>query len=292
MAMGNDICGDNMQGSTHGQQNTIGSASGEVIVQFTATTNDMTFDACQSDYDSLIRIYDAGLHSQIDYNDDHGGRCNSNNWYSSHLHTTSLQAGVTYNLVIEGYGSNHGNYRVDVHCGGQMAMGNDICGDNMQGSTHGQQNTVGSASGEVIVEFTATTNDMTFDACQSDYDSYLRIYDAGLHNQIAANDDHGGRCNGNNWYASYLHTTSLQAGVTYKLVIEGYGGNHGNYQVTVHCGRGHAESEVGEAILNQGAYIKSKSEAKKSEALKAKTARQAETKLGTFIGSASKDKEE
>jgi len=162
----------------------------------------------------------------------------------------------------------------------------------MQGSTHGQQNRVGSASGEVIVEFTATTNDMTFDACQSDYDSYLRIYDAGLHNQIAANDDHGGRCNGNNWYASYLHTTSLQAGVTYKLVIEGYGGNHGNYQVTVHCGRGHAESEVGEAILNQGAYIKSRSEAKKSEALKAKTARQAETKLGTFIGSASKDKEE
>merc|ERR1719323_2842191 len=226
-----------------------------------------------------------------------------------------------------------------------MAMGGDICGDTMQGSTHGRAHNYGSSSGEVIVEFTATTNDMTFDACQSDYDSYLRIYDAGMNHQITANDDHGGRCSTSNYYASHLHTTSLQPGVTYNLIIEGYSSNHGNYRVDVHCAgnnvdTGHpcvshsdcggsnpfcyhphgcwpcsechncwdgvdntcgpgcpgilscAESAVAESIVKQGESIKSKLKAKKRAAHKAQTARQAETKLGTFIGSASKGKQE
>merc|ERR1711994_875663 len=73
-------------------------------------------DACGSNYDSYLRVYDSSGRL-VGYNDDHGGQCSSSgsNRYAFHLQT-SLVAGNSYTLVIEGYSSNEGDFVVDITC--------------------------------------------------------------------------------------------------------------------------------------------------------------------------------
>merc|ERR1712242_127279 len=116
-------CGGTVSGTTVRKDSYIGSRSGEVIYEFIATQRTYVFDACQSSYDSLIRVYqnsadsflDGSPRIQIAVNDDHGGRCSSSIRFASHV-TARTSIGETYTLVVEGYRRKEGNFVVTARC--------------------------------------------------------------------------------------------------------------------------------------------------------------------------------
>jgi len=90
----------------------------------------------------------------------------------------------------------------------------------------------GSTSPDVVYTITpASAIAVDIDLCGSDYDTKLYVYDAAL-TQVACNDDFyfDDVCG---VYVSKLENVALNAGEQYYIVIDGYGGNFGNYVLEV-----------------------------------------------------------
>jgi len=90
----------------------------------------------------------------------------------------------------------------------------------------------GSTSPDVVYTFTpAQTGIYWVDLCGSSYDTKVYVYDADL-NVVACNDDYytDAECG---WYVSFIELVEFAAGMTYFLVIDGYGGDCGEYLVRV-----------------------------------------------------------
>jgi hypothetical protein len=162
---------------------------------------------------------------------------------ASHVETF-VRAHRTYTVVVEGFRSAEGNFQLDVTCGSGGSGDGDradsiTCGRTVRGSTEGRSSIVGSSSGEALFEFTATEREYEFDACLSNYDSLLRVYQGAASDlpnarQVATNDDHGGRCSGSNRYASHLIVRTT-IGQTYTLVVEGFSNEEGDFVLTTSC---------------------------------------------------------
>ena len=102
------------------------------------------------------------------------------------------------------------------------------CGSSVTGSTTGTLNNYGGPSAEAIYRFEAdVTGDYEFSSCGSDYDTYLRIYDANMNELYSADDD--GDCN----YQAIINR-ELSPG-SYYVLIEGYQELAGFYTLTVTC---------------------------------------------------------
>jgi len=236
-------CGSSVSGSTVGRSSQVGYRSGEVTYEFTAeSSTSVTFDLCDSEYDTFLRIFDDSG-DEIARNDDHRGRCGSSrNRLASHVETT-VQAGRTYTVVVEGFRSAEGNFQLDVTCGndGGDQVDTIACGQTVSGTTVGRPSIVGNRAGDAIFEFVATQRSYEFDACLSTYDSLIRVYEGAAADlnrssrQIAGNDDHGGRCSGSNPFASHIRRVRTRIGRTYTLVVEGFNTREGNFVVTANC---------------------------------------------------------
>ncbi len=90
----------------------------------------------------------------------------------------------------------------------------------------------GGVAPDVVYRFTpGGSTAPTIDLCGSGYDTKLYVYDAGL-NLIACNDDfyYGGPCG---VYVSKLENVAMTAGMTYYIVIDGYGNASGSYELSV-----------------------------------------------------------
>jgi len=90
----------------------------------------------------------------------------------------------------------------------------------------------GSTSPDVVYSFTPGSDRLIgVDLCGSQYDTKTYIYDSGL-NLVACNDDFyfDEVCG---VYVSRIENAPLMAGETYFIVIDGYGGDCGNYDLTV-----------------------------------------------------------
>lgn len=185
-----------ISGSTRGLSSQVGHSSGEATFEFTASgEGPVTFDLCGSQFDTYLRILRTATGTEVAANDDHNGRCrNPQHNYASHLEV-SLQQGETYTVVVEGYQNNEGQYELTITCGNAGGDDSDTiaCGQTVSGSTVGRSSSFGNSAGDATYQFVATESQHVFDACQSSYDSLLRVFDSnGV--QIGMNDDHGGRC--------------------------------------------------------------------------------------------------
>jgi hypothetical protein len=92
----------------------------------------------------------------------------------------------------------------------------------------------GSTSPDVVYTFTVASGMLTdVDLCGSGYDTKVYLYDGDL-NLVACNDDFyfGDPCG---MYVSKLENVYLEGGETYFLVIDGYGGDCGEYVVSAGC---------------------------------------------------------
>jgi hypothetical protein len=93
----------------------------------------------------------------------------------------------------------------------------------------------GSTSPDVVYSYTPATNKtIQVSLCNdpTNYDSKLYIMDAAQ-NVIACNDDYCSTASYPNPYVSYIGSAILTGGTTYYIVVDGYGGSFGNYQLTV-----------------------------------------------------------
>ncbi len=92
-------------------------------------------------------------------------------------------------------------------------------------------NTPGSP--DVAYEYTPAVDQVvTFDICDSEYDTKIYIYANGVPPAIACNDD---ACNDplGNPFRSLLECIPLTAGVPYCIIVDGYGGDAGIYNLLV-----------------------------------------------------------
>lgn len=235
-------CGSSVSGSTVGRPNQVGNPSGEVTYEFTAQSSlTVTFDLCDSGFDTYLRILDDSG-NEVTGNDDHRGLCGSlsRNSLASYVET-NIQAGRTYTVVVEGFSANEGDFQLDVTCeNGGDEVGTIACGSTVSGTTVGSSSIIGNNAGDAIFEFTATQRGYEFDACLSSYDSLLRVYQGAAADlrfdtqMVAMNDDHDGECSGSNRWASHL-SVSTTIGETYTLVVEGYSSREGEFVVTTQC---------------------------------------------------------
>ena len=87
----------------------------------------------------------------------------------------------------------------------------------------------GSTSPDVLYSFTPSEDIVAvIDLCASAYDTKVYVYDAAQ-NLIACDDD---GC-GTSGFQSVIYGLSLTGGSTYYIVIDGYGGDCGAYDLTV-----------------------------------------------------------
>jgi len=90
----------------------------------------------------------------------------------------------------------------------------------------------GSSSPDVVYAYTpAAAQAITVDLCDSSYDTKVYIYAGAVGNLVACNDDAG--CGYSGWQ-SLLENIALTAGVTYYIVVDGYGSACGTYQMDVY----------------------------------------------------------
>ncbi len=90
----------------------------------------------------------------------------------------------------------------------------------------------GSTSPDVVYAYTPTaTGAITADLCNSSYDTKVYVYDSSLA-LLACNDDFyfGDPCFA---YSSRVEDVAVSAGETYYIIVDGYGGSFGDYQLDV-----------------------------------------------------------
>jgi len=105
-------CGETVNGHTASGSNTLGNGSPEHTYTLTLTSPAVVaMNLCQADFDVYARIYQGS--TQIAYRDD--GGCGSEYHAYRTVLTQRLDAG-TYQLIVEGYASNYGNYNLTVSC--------------------------------------------------------------------------------------------------------------------------------------------------------------------------------
>ncbi|WP_430466910.1 T9SS type A sorting domain-containing protein [Winogradskyella ouciana] len=225
-------CGDTVTGSTVDATDSGSNTSNDVFYSFTDTVDQfVTLSLCNSDYDSYIRVFDdCPQTNEIAGNDDSCGTQSEVTFLAT--------ANTTYYLMIEGFGANNGNYEMSVTCA--PAAVNDectsaiavSCGDTVTGSTVNATDSGNNTSNDVFYSFTDTVlQDVTLSLCNSDYDTFVRVFDdCPQTNQIAGNDD-SDNCPGNQSEVTF----TAQPNTTYYIMIEGFSGNNGNYDMSVTC---------------------------------------------------------
>ena len=121
--------------------------------------------------------------------------------------------------------------------GGGTPPANDLCVDAIAvecdgvyaGETATATDTGGNDAPDVWYSYSGAAGDITLSLCDggTDYDSYLRVYDACDGTEIAGNDD---SCDLQSELTFIANGTS-----TYYIMVEGFGSNSGNFSLEVFC---------------------------------------------------------
>lgn len=92
----------------------------------------------------------------------------------------------------------------------------------------------GGGAPDVVYSFTpAMKMHITIDLCESSYDTKVFVYEGSAGNLVACNDD---ECDGPNYpnaFLSHLECVELSGGMTYYIVVDGYGQDCGDYVLHV-----------------------------------------------------------
>ena len=109
---------------------------------------------------------------------------------------------------------------------------------NIRNSNEDLPSRVGNPAGDFVVELVmSNSGDVTISTCNpgSNYDTYLHIYSDNDHlsDQLADDDDSCGSGTLGHGNKAQIETF-LDVG-TYYVVVEGYGGNEGNFELSITC---------------------------------------------------------
>jgi hypothetical protein len=234
-------CGDSVTGETLTATDSGGNAAPDVFYKFTGTGTPqlVTISLCAAtDYDSLLRVFDdCDLLNELAVNDDFCG-------LQSEV-TFQSDGTSTYYIMVEGFGSNAGNFSLDVTC--MDPLPNDgcegaiavSCGDSVSGSTVGATVDTAPTCGTPItspgVWYTLDDNsglpgDITLSLCTgTDFDSKISVYSGSCAALVCVdgNDDSCG-------LQSEISFAS-DGNTKYYILIHSFGGATGNFTLDVTC---------------------------------------------------------
>lgn len=212
-------------GHTDARQSTCGSQAGapDEIWTFTPPRTAAYQIHVDADFDSVLAVFAQGTPAPIECNDDFQST------RASRL-TMRLEQGRTYEIVIDGYGRNAGNYYLSLTEITQTPTGPLTVGQTVTGNTAGSADTVtppcGSRSGtpDQTWTFRPPASGMYRLDVQAEYDAVLALYAQGNANAMACNDD----------FQSTRDSrieASLDASQTYQVVVDGFSGGAGGYRL-------------------------------------------------------------
>jgi hypothetical protein len=194
----------------------------DVTFTFTPQEQGVYVFRTRTDYDGTLEVFDGA--SSLGCNDDDGST------RASRV-TATLAPGRAYAVVLDGFGSSQGDFQLLVEHpiaqqGGALAVGATV-----QGTTAGAPDTVTLSCGaprpgtpDVTYTFTPPEDGHYVFRTQTDYDGVLEVFEGS--SSLGCNDDDGST------RASRVGA-ALVAGRTYSVVLDGYGGGSGSYQLTV-----------------------------------------------------------
>ena len=191
--------------------------------RFTATRTGPVQFHVDAEYDSVLAIYEEGQSAPIECNDDYQGT------RMSRL-LTQLVAGHRYEVVVDGYSGSSGAYTLRASAIASSGGGAITVGQQVQGNTAAGRDrytpTCGASSGspDEIWTFVVPNTGMYRFHVDAQYDSLLALYVNGQ--PLACNDDFSGT------RASRIEA-SLQAGQRVEVVVDGFSGRSGSYQLQI-----------------------------------------------------------
>lgn len=231
---------NNCSSKEAGEPNHAGNAGGH-SVWFTWTPDSnqtATVTTRRSDFDTLLGVYTGNTLSTLSL-------VASNDDVSSAIHqsavTFNASAGTTYRIAVDGYNGAVGTVALNLNppANDDFASAVTIAGAN--GATNSYTIGASKEPGEpahafdvgghsVWYRWTAPlSGPVEFNTAASTFDTTLAIYTGNNMTNlsfVAANDDDT---------AAGVHTSRLsfdaQAGVTYQIAIDGYGGDFGNFNL-------------------------------------------------------------
>ncbi|RZW41019.1 MAG: T9SS type A sorting domain-containing protein, partial [Flavobacteriaceae bacterium] len=236
-------CGDVVVGETVTFTDSGGNPAPDVWYSFTGSGSPqvVTVSLCDggTDYDSLLRVFDACGGTEIATNDDACGLQSELSFLSD---GTS-----TYYIMVEGFGSNSGNYSMAItcvdppvndECDGALSIN---CGETVVGETNTA--TFDAAAPVCVTGITAPgvwyvfddtsglLTDYTLSLCDggTDYDSKLTVYsgDCGALVCVVDNDDSCGLQSEVSWQGD--------GSTTYYILVHGFGSSTGNFSMELTC---------------------------------------------------------
>lgn len=236
-------CGDIKVSDTASGVETMGQRSPEHSYRFTVgeAVQNIVFDTCGSLFDTYLHVHRAN--GTLVRSDDDTGGCG--------LQTVTAAAypAGDYVLTLEGYSTREGEYTLKMLCPALQAIDNNpdtaACGGTYSSDTLFAQNLVGNSAGDHFYTISlAYPTILTLDACESDYDNYVRVFSgtctsapctaADFGEQLYARDDGGCASNRGHRYNSLSSTPLLAAG-DYTIVMEGFSSGEGHYNLTIGC---------------------------------------------------------
>lgn len=204
------------------------SGSSDATYRFIAPEDGRYVFETSTDYDGVLGVFEGG--APLDCNDDHGD--------TSHSRVAvTLRQGQAIDVVVDGYNGASGSFelsaaRVVIQPPQLLALGQDARGSTVNASD-AYAPECGSAPGtpDQVWRFTPqVSGDYRFHV-DSDYDGVLAVYAQNNSQPIFCNDDAGST------RASEV-LGALQAGQTYDVVVDGYGGSSGTYTLRADFGVG------------------------------------------------------
>ncbi|MEM7086233.1 MAG: proprotein convertase P-domain-containing protein, partial [Bacteroidota bacterium] len=236
-------CGDIVVGETITDTDSGGNPANDEWYSFTGSGSPqlVTLSLCDggTDYDSLLRVFDACGGNEIATNDDACGLQSELSFLSDGT--------TTYFVMVEGFGSNNGNFSMEVTCvdpppNDECAGALDItCGETVVGETDTASFdatapvcVTGITAPGVWYTFTDDTGlvtDYTLSMCDggTDYDSKITVYsgDCGALACVVDNDDTCGLQSEVTWQGD--------GSTTYYILVHGFAANTGNFSMALTC---------------------------------------------------------
>ena len=238
-------CGDVITGTTDDNTDTAGNAAADEWYAYTGAgaAEMVTVSLCDggTTYDSYLRVFDACNGTEIANNDDFCGLQSELSFFSDGT--------TTYYIMIEGFGSNTGDFSMAVTCE-PMAVNDDCedalpiaCGDVVSGSTSNATEdnapecvTTNTAPGVwyVYEDTSGLLNDILLSTCSAntDYDTKISVYegDCGDLICVSGNDDSPNCTN----FQSEVEFQS-DGNTTYYILVHGFGSATGNFELSMSC---------------------------------------------------------
>ena len=229
------------------------SESPDLVFRYIATlTGFISIDLCGSSYDTQLTVFENDESTFFACNDDYNGPATSCDELTSKIENLEVFAGNTYYIVVDGHGSNEcGVYELNIS--NIFAHGNGG-GEDFDvaepisflpfldyGDTQGHDDDYDLDCGEgisnspdLVYSYTPNTNIVvTLDLCNSHYDTKMMVYENDEYTLAACNDDFYGSGDPCGEFVSKIEEIVMYSGNTYYIVVDGYDGEFGEYQLSV-----------------------------------------------------------